>query len=40
MIHANVFEGASLGAIFADDHHDAKHAAAGSADSAARGRRP
>ena len=40
MIHANVFEGASLAAIFSDDHHAAKHEAAGSADSAARGRRP
>ena len=40
MIHANVYEGTSLGAIFSDDHHDAKHEAAGSADSAARGRRP
>ncbi len=40
MIHANVYEGTDLGAIFADDHHDAKHEAAASADSAARGRRP
>ena len=40
MIHANVFEGASLAAVFSDDHHAAKHEAAGSADSAARGRRP